>query len=285
MAFSVVETTVANPARRPGKGKHMAKKLSAKQVKYFGTKRQKAALRSKRSGAKKSFSAHRSRSKPNPARRRFSKPKGFAKHRRRSNPGEIVSFVLGNPAKRRKGGMARRKKSFKKSHHRANPARRSTMKKAFHRRRRSNPGFIGRPMDWMKGGVGVLVGVVATRALPQAVLPSYNNGVTGYAMNAGAALAGAYATHLLTKDAVLTASVAAGGFAALIARVISDQTSFGSYLALTGVGDYQFSNFGVPQRIVAPNQAMFYGGDGSVPALGSGGSYDTGDMGRRGGYA
>jgi hypothetical protein len=90
------------------------------------------------------------------------------------------------------------------------------------RRRRRNPGMIGRPMDWLKGGVGVLGGVVVTRALPQAVAASYNTSYTGYAMNAVTAIAAAWATHAVTKDPILTASVAAGGFAALIARIINE---------------------------------------------------------------
>ena len=46
MAYSVVETHIANPARR--RKKNVARKLSAKQIRYFGSPRQKAALKAKR---------------------------------------------------------------------------------------------------------------------------------------------------------------------------------------------------------------------------------------------
>ena len=49
MAYSVVDTHIQNPAKRTGK--RMAKtrrKMSAKQIKHFGTKRQKAALKARR---------------------------------------------------------------------------------------------------------------------------------------------------------------------------------------------------------------------------------------------
>jgi len=283
MAFSTVETTVVNPASRLGKGKKMAKRLSAKQIKYFGTKRQRAALKNKRrSSAKRTFKAkHRKRT--NPPKRRAAPRKTFHA-KRRKNPGEIISFVLGNPARRKQGKMA---KSFKKkaSSKRTNAGRprKVSYKKSFSRHRHRNPA-LGRPMDWVKGGVGVLAGVVVTRALPQAVAATYNTGATGYALNAGTALAAAYATHALTKDPVLTASVAAGGFAALIARIISDLTPYGSALALTGVGDYQFSNIvgTVPQRIANQGNANMEVGWSSAPYASP--SYNTGaDMGRRAG--
>src|ERR1035441_9734825 len=57
MATATRETIIANPARKRRRG--MAKRrLSAKQIKYFGTPRQKNALRAKRK------SSHRPRSKP-----------------------------------------------------------------------------------------------------------------------------------------------------------------------------------------------------------------------------
>ena len=49
MAYSVVDTHIQNPAN--GKRRSMAKtrrKMSAKQIKHFGTKRQKAALKARR---------------------------------------------------------------------------------------------------------------------------------------------------------------------------------------------------------------------------------------------
>ena len=108
MAHSVVDVEIQNPARRE-RGKSMAKsrrKMSAKQIKHFGTKRQKAALKAKRhapakrnppKGAKRKKTSHRSRTRPI-----------------RKNP-ELVSFLLGNPAKRSSKGMARSKKKTKRA--------------------------------------------------------------------------------------------------------------------------------------------------------------------------
>ncbi len=154
-----------------------------------------------------------------------------------------------------------------------------------HRRRgsRSNPGPIGNPKTWLVGGAGVLAGVFVTRGLPQLVLGSSNTGPMGYAANAATAAVAGYATHMLTKNPTLTAGVVAGGFAALLARIISDYTPYGKILSLNGWGDYQFSNIvgTVPQRVVNMNSAVTeWGGPGNAAlAMSRGGT----DMGTRGG--
>ena len=86
MAVATIETVIANPARRKGKGK-----MTAKQIKYFGTKRQRAALKARRK-------------------------RPVAKHRARKNPGEARKVIAGygsttmNPRRKRKnaGGQARK---------------------------------------------------------------------------------------------------------------------------------------------------------------------------------
>lgn len=293
MAYSTVETEIANPGQiinlllgNPSrkKGKSMAR-LSPKQIKYFGTKAQKAALKRRRSSAgKKSFHKPRSKPRGNPSR----KKKSF--HARRTVPQvRDVNFLLGNAGRKkgRKNVAKSRKKSFKKAaghSHRRNAGR----NRSFHRpRRRGNPA-VGKPMDWIKGGVGVLVGVGATRGLPQLLFASSNTGWTGYAMNAVAAIGTAWATHMLTKDPVLTFGVAAGGFGSLIARIVTDMTPFGSYVSslsgVQGMGDYQFSNIvgTVPQRIVDWRQANYQvgWGGGSPAALPSGSPAAAMDSGR-----
>jgi len=151
--------------------------------------------------------------------------------------------------------MARSRK-----HSRGNAGARSHRRRSVrvhHRRRgRDNPAGLGRPMDWVKGGASVLGGVIVTRALPQAIASGYNTGWAGYALNAVAAIAAGWAAHAFTRDPVITGGVLAGGFASIIARIISDMTSFGSYLSLSGVGDYQFSNFVTPQRLNAWQNAQ-----------------------------
>ena len=259
MAYSKVVTTVANPAR---KKQAMAKrKFSAKQIRAgFGGKRRKAAMKTKR------HAPAAKRRNPSKARRR--------KPARRRNTGEILVLTAGNPAKK---GKAMAKKSYHRrktkagAKHRTNAGRRSTTTHRKHhyssRRRSKNPGAIGRPMDWVKGGVGVIAGGVGTRLIPQLVLPANNTGPTGYAMNAGAAVLLAWGTHAVTKDKVLTAAVAAGGFAALILRIVNDQSSVGKYLALSGMGDYMVSNWTAPQRITDPRGAMFEMGGGGAAMM------------------
>ena len=314
MAWSTVDTHIQNPAKRTGK--RMAKtrrKMSAKQIKHFGTKRQKAALKAKRSGAHRKrtnppkgggrvisgygstvMNPHRKRKRKNPgnhkivinsARRR--RKKVTVKRRRNPTP-MILSWAAGNPAKR-STSVARSRKKRRKVYataKRSNAGRRRATKVVHHRRRRSNPGSLGRPMDWLKGGAGVIAGVVGTRAIPQMLLGASNTSYTGYAANAVTAVALGWLTNMLFKgNSVLVTSVIAGGFAGLLSRIIADKTPFGAQLSLTGLGDhgfglYQKSNFLVPQRVVAPrgpNSSMFTWGDGSqaVPMQINAGSDST----------
>ena len=118
MAVAHRRVHIANPARR--------RKLSDKQIRIFGSKAQKAALKRRRSAK-----AHRSRTRP----------------RSRKNMGELVSLALGaaNPARKRKAA----KKAMAKTHRRAkrvtrarSTPRRRRRTVVHHRRRslmRSNP--------------------------------------------------------------------------------------------------------------------------------------------------
>lgn len=283
MAWSTVDTHIQNPAR--GKGKRMAKsrrKMSAKQIKHFGTKRQKAALKAKRS------TSHRARTKPNPprkARKRTVAKKSTAK--RRNPTPMIISWAAGNPAKR-SSKVAKSRPKKRKTYataKRSNAGRRQT-KKVVRHRRRSNPGSLGRPMDWVQGGAGVIAGVVATRAIPQLLLGASNVSYTGYAANAAAAIGAGWLTHMLfPRNQVLVTAVIAGGFAGLLSRIIADKTPFGAQLALAGLGDhgfglYQRSNFIVPQRIQGPRgpaSSMFTYGDGSQAVMTQGFPSDAND--------
>ena len=264
MAYSKVVTHVANPASRK-------RRYSAAQIRAgFGGKRRRAALKAKRHApAKKRTNPSRKKTASATKRRHTAKK---TKATRRRNPGEILVLTAGNPAKKGKA-MAKKRHTSKKRHsagarHRSNAAGRRHVKKHYSRRRR-NPGQIGRPMDWIKGGIGVIGGGVGTRLIPQLVLPTQNTSYTGYALNAGAAILLAWGTHAFTKDKVLTAAVAAGGFAALILRIVNDQSSIGKYLALSGMGDYMMSNWTQPQRITDPRGAMFeMGGEQALmPAM------------------
>lgn len=250
MAYAEVETLVhGNPAGK----KRMAHKLSPKQLKYFGTKRQKAAAKARKHQAK---AKHRPRTKPNTAKKhsapkRKQSPRAKAA-RKRGNPGEILSFAL-NPAKK-KGGKhvaaskksKKRKASAKRNAGHRPKTKHMTKRRAAHR----NPGMLGGPKDWLAGGTGVLAGVVGTRGIPQFFLGPNNTGMMGYAANAAAAALLTFLAHMFVKNRVFSASVLAGGVAAIISRVISDYSLLGSYSAQLGLGDYMVSNWTQPQRLV-----------------------------------
>src|SRR5258707_880313 len=146
--------------------------MSAKQIRIFGSKRQKAALRAKRNGGAR----HRRRTKPNPPRRRAAAPKrrkrvAVAKRstvKRRKNPTPmILSWAAGNPAHRRKNTVAKSRKRKRVAVARRSNAGRRRPKMTHHRRRtHRNPSAIGNPMQWVTGGAGVLAGVVGARAIP-----------------------------------------------------------------------------------------------------------------------
>ena len=260
--------------------------MTAKQIRFFGSKRQKAALKASRK--RKAKAKHRKRTKPNPSRKRAAAPRKRRavarrhtgstrrrKRRARSNPGDIILWTAaGNPGRRKKGKKAmakRRKRRAVARHHNAGRRR----KAVHHRRRRDNPGALGRPMDWIQGGAGVVAGVVGTRTLPQMLLGASNTGAMGYAANAVSALVLGWGAHAIFKKPVLTTAVVAGGFAALISRVISDQTPFGAQFSLSGLGDwglglYQKSNYPYPPRVQGgrgPSTSMFTWGDGSQVGL------------------
>jgi hypothetical protein len=227
---------LVNPARR-------RRKLSAKQIKFFGTPAQKAALRRKRSSA---ATGHRRRN--------------TAKKHRRKNVGEIIIAGL-NPAsierstrkmkktkKRRKNRSAaasapKRRRRYNVA--RKNPAtaprrrRRHRNSGSSHRRRTrrySNPN--SRAMNLFEMGAWGVGGMIGSRALPQVVLGAKNTGWLGYLANGIAALGLGWGVkkfvHKEAGDMVMI-----GGIGGLILRVIADNTTVGKALAsqLQGVGD------------------------------------------------
>jgi len=140
MAFTSVETIIANPAR---KGKRNVARMSLKQRLHFGSKAQRAAAKRSLSGRRKKNTARphrkrtvaRRRANPPKARKRVQRPR-VKKAQRRSNPGEIISLAL-NPAKRRTKVAAtkRRRKAARRTNagHRATSR---TRRKGGHRPRR-----------------------------------------------------------------------------------------------------------------------------------------------------
>ena len=227
----------------------------------------------------------------NPAR----KTSGPVHHRRaahRKNTGGIYSWVL-NPGRKPGGGkMAATKKKRKRSwsgHHKAatNPAKRrnySAKTRSNRRRSRTNPRrHYGRrnPMginigDLVQAGLWGTVGAVGSKLLTQVVLGASNTGAMGYLGNvvAGVALGLVADKGLKSKQAAFAIYV--GTAIQLVIRAINDFTPYGQYAALSGVGDYQISNFVTPQRYVdALHSAQIkvpngWGGGAVIPVQSSG---------------
>jgi hypothetical protein len=257
----------------------MARKLSAKQLKYFGTKRQKAAARANRK--RKRNVAHRVRSKPNKAmgyagskgwkaRTKPNRPKrkrknGAARrHQARKNPGAIYALV--NPARKKgKSTMAGHKKN-KKRQRRHNPAGYTKKDRTVRHCSRRNPGTFGGPMDWLSLGGGAVIGGLGATSLPQMVLGTSNTGPIGYLGMAASTALLAIAGHMVFKrNTMLTAGIIAGGAGALIKRIVGDYTPYGSYLGASGMGDYLANfNYPVPQ-IIGGNGNTALGTPGQIP--------------------
>lgn len=239
MADTERTRVVANKGR-----KNRARHMSAKQIRIFGTPRQKAALRRKRAGS-------------------GSRKKKNRSHHHRKNAGEIVGFTLANTG-RRKGHshMAKTKSNRKRSHARkghhagGHSKRHHYMKQnKGHRRRRRNIGGGGGP-----GGVGhiamnavfVIAGALGSKLLTQMVLGSNNVGLIGYAGNAVAGGALWFVTEKVMRNRVASNGVIAGTAVQIILRLINDYTPFGQYVAQLGMGDYQAQSFVTPQVLVDP---------------------------------
>jgi len=276
---------VGNPPRRRRKARAKRHNLSAKQIKFFGTPAQKAAL--KRSRAAKRSNA--SRKATTVRHKRHTRRRAT-----RRNIGEILSLTLGNPP--RKARKVRRKSTARKTkgatmaatkrrrrRRAANSGgtrrrRRTTQAASTHRRRRtyrmnagpvrrrrthhrranrrhtrrrnapSMGGFGGEIMDtlWMIGGA------VGTQMLTQAVLGASNASWTGYAGNLVAGFGLSFVTGKLLKMPAAAKAIFKGAILQVVLRVLRDQTPFGQYTSSIGMGDYLASNWVTPQRYVDP---------------------------------
>lgn len=242
MAIARRRVSIANPARR---------KMSAKQIRFFGTKRQKAGLRAKRS-------AHRPRAhKRNTVHRRRTSPRSV-----RRNLGEQVLLTLGNPASKRRQVAKHRTRTKKRStasvHHRrrssqSNPRRRysarRTNRAVRHNRRRRNPmgGSWGAEVTQ---ALYIIAGAIGSKLGSQMVLGTRNTGFMGYGANLAAGGILAYAAKAILKNDAAAKGIFAGAVVQVVLRLITDYTPFGQYASLQGVGDYMASNWVTPQRYV-----------------------------------
>lgn len=293
MALAAKRRVVVNAGRRTKRNKPRHQ-LTAKQIKFFGTPAQKAALKRRRATSRSSKRAVRN----TVSRARAYQPRPRKSPARKKNVGgEILSLVL-NPGGRKKGNTmattkskrsrAARRAYLRRMRAKANPRprhRRRTMKSnpaprryrrrsnTHHRRRsnrRRNPGIgSGFSHDIMQA-VAAFGGYFGSKLATQLVMGSGNTGVAGYMGNAAATAALAIIAGVFPPTKKLVTMIVAGGAIQIIARVLSDNTAFGTLTSQLGVGDYQMQNFVTPQRLTDPlNSAAIEipSGWGAAPAM------------------
>lgn len=110
-------------------------------------------------------------------------------------------------------------------------------------RRRRNPSSMSGVLPLVGG---VVVGGLATRMIPQALLGASNSGVMGYGANAVTALVGGWAVGKWNKTAGM--GVLGGGLAALAIRIYQDYTSGAASAGSSDgtMGLYIGSSFPIP---------------------------------------
>jgi hypothetical protein len=254
MAFAEVTRRVHNPARK-------RRRMTAKQVRYFGSKRQKAALKASGGRSIRNRRAHRT---------------GTTSRRPvRKNVGEVLIATLvpaaaGNPAgkgkameqtKRKRSGRPRaagttrrRRRApmvmhFRRRH---SPKRRNPIRTNRRHYRRRNPGAAGGGTSGIGSlvysSIFVIVGAVGSKLATQAVLQANNTGIWGYAGNAIATFAMSFVAHKFMRNPAAARAIATGGVAQIVLRLMADYTPLGQFAGQTGLGDYMVSNFVTPQR-------------------------------------
>lgn len=260
---------VANPrrkvARKTASGR---RKMSAKQIKFFGTKRQKSALKvarkRKRTTTKRS-PASRSRNpalvltlgaiNPKTKKRSTTKMARRKTSKRRVTRRRTVARANPPVRRRRRRRVVRRRVTAR----RRNPIRR---RRRVTRRvtRRRNPSLFGMNVggsEMAQVVLGGLIGVAATKFIPSAIPINLGGGNLVRTLLSGVAafVAGWAGVKFVNKtfgDAVLfgglmqTGSVALNAFFPVV----------GSRLALTGLGEFvDTAGFAVPQNPVLPAAA------------------------------
>jgi hypothetical protein len=249
---------MVNPKRK--RKRNVARHLSAKQIRYFGTPQQKAALKRKR---RQAVAPHRKRNVAQKhAKRRV---------RRATNPALVLTLGAVNP--RRKTKMAatkkRRRKASSSRRRKSNPRRVQAMAPVRHRRRntrrrnpvvrsrrRRNPNLFGQKVAGVQMGkavAGGLVGVAAAKFIPT-MLPAGlvgSNIMRVIATGVSAFVAGWLAgkADRTFGDAVLFGGLMQTGSVALNAFV----PSIGKQIGLSGLTPARFP---LPDNPIAAGMAM-----------------------------
>jgi hypothetical protein len=244
MAETIRSRTVANKGGR----------MTPKQIKYFGTARQRAALRSRKSRERSNSRRANARAKS-----RSNRAKKNRSHSHRSNRGEIIGFTLPNTGRKKRSNthMAAKKNKAKGSrhhkHHAGYGSRRHHTKMNRGRRHRRNQGMGASGIGHIvTNAIFVIAGALGSKLLTQLVLGSNNTGLIGYAGNAIAGGAMWFVTEKIMRNRVASEGIIAGTAVQIILRLINDYTPFGQYVSQLGMGDYQAQAFVTPQVLVDP---------------------------------
>ena len=283
--------TLVNP------GKRRKRKLSPAQIRFFGTKRQRAALKArghrKRTANSGKFSIRRTKKRiksrtSSPWKESFVRTVKKSRRRRTGNPSRILTLSLptiNNPRKKRskKTTMARTKRRVHRRKRVANPVRRRRVTAVRRRRhtRRSNPATAKVVYRYRKnrarrrthrrnpsmlrgraGSIGGMLAGAATTYFVVGMLPaSLTTGMIGWATIGAVALVQGKVVGGVFKKAALGRDMTTGGLLYLGLRVISDVfPSIGGYLPFSlkgGMGLIAPSSFYVPQVNQAGSMGSF----------------------------
>lgn len=179
--------------------------------------------------------------------KKIGSPRAARPHPTKANPGALL--VLGTVNPERRATVTKSQKKTKPARKTKNPfpffakkAKVAGLQKAYKPRkiRARNPNaldMVKQPVNVAKFGLMALLGLVATRQVPQAILKDKNHGWLGYLANLVTATAGGLATgKFVGKEA--GSAVMVGGGLYMMNRLLTEQLSpIGNVLKMAGVGD------------------------------------------------
>jgi hypothetical protein len=142
------------------------------------------------------------------------------------------------------------KKSFKsspggRSSHSAKRPKKNPGKK-MHARRNPPKGMTGL---FEQGGFAI-AGAAGSKYLAQMILGTSNTGFVGYAANLGIGFVLSKAVEMFTKNPLYANAVILGAVIQTMTRALLDNTTIGSTLGLSGVGDYVAQATTIPPTLV-----------------------------------
>lgn len=305
MAVTVKVRRVRNPARvrsrkRRVRNRSHRRRMTPRQIKFFGTRRQKAALRASRRRRSVSNPRHSARARVRVRRRvRRTRARGPVR-----NPALVVTLGAVNPKKRRASVARHRSRSrtrkrsnpSRRRHRRRNPTRvvivaprrsrrhrsgyrsrrRALNPRRYGRRRRRNPDFFGSrvaSVASVKVILGGLVGVAAAKFLPTIVPISIvgSSQLIRVALTGASAYVASKAAEMFKVGPQTSAAVLFGGLMQTASVALNAfLPSVGRQLALSGLGELIPGQFPVPQNpLLIPAPAPRVTTSGLMRAFGS----------------